>query len=246
MVVSRKPALLQTAATWIRRLDRADSERTSVHVYRVRYGDARQIARVLSDMFVGSVLVLDRQCGKPARAGIRRRSSLGRRPVVVQHESVEFIVIRQPVQPARRKRVWRDVPAGDAAARRPSASGGGGSTPRGGSGGGQPIMPNVRITPDPVNNTLLIYADRENYRIISSTLQQLDQPELQVAIDATIAEVTLNNQLTYGVQFFLSSKNLGLGHRLGSRRRAIDTAPTASPPPRCSASSTASFPGSTS
>ena len=32
---------------------------------------------------------------------------------------------------------------------------------------------------------------------------------LQVAIDATIAEVTLNNELTYGVQFFLSSKTLG-------------------------------------
>src|SRR6185369_1247727 len=69
--------------------------------------------------------------------------------------------------------------------------------------------PNVRITPDAINNALLIYADRENYRIISSTLQQLDQPVLQVAIDATIAEVTLTNELTYGVQFFLSSKTLG-------------------------------------
>src|SRR5262245_6879682 len=51
MVVSRKPALLKTAATWIRRLDRADTERTSVRVYRVKYGDARQIARVLTEMF---------------------------------------------------------------------------------------------------------------------------------------------------------------------------------------------------
>jgi general secretion pathway protein D len=53
MVVSRKPALLQTAATWIRRLDHADTARTRVHVYRVKYGDARQMARVLTDMFVG-------------------------------------------------------------------------------------------------------------------------------------------------------------------------------------------------
>src|SRR5205807_3345248 len=51
LVVSKKPALLRTAATWIKRLDRVDSSRTSVHVYRVRYGDARQIARVLTDMF---------------------------------------------------------------------------------------------------------------------------------------------------------------------------------------------------
>ena len=53
-------------------------------------------------------------------------------------------------------------------------------------------MQGVRITADSVNNTLLIYADQGNYRIIESTLQQVDQPQLQVAIDATIAEVTLD------------------------------------------------------
>src|SRR6202011_1942685 len=53
LVVSRKPALLRTAATWIRRLDHADTARTSVHVYRVKYGEARQMARVLTDMFIG-------------------------------------------------------------------------------------------------------------------------------------------------------------------------------------------------
>src|SRR3979411_464474 len=53
MVVSKKPVLLHTAATWIKRLDHADTARTSVHVYRVKYGEARQIARVLTDMFIG-------------------------------------------------------------------------------------------------------------------------------------------------------------------------------------------------
>src|ERR1700731_2227930 len=53
LVVSRKPALLRTAATWIKRLDSADTGRTSVHVYQVKYGEARQIARVLTEMFIG-------------------------------------------------------------------------------------------------------------------------------------------------------------------------------------------------
>src|SRR3984957_7466117 len=53
MVVSKKPELLRTAATWIKRLDHGDTARTSVHVYRVKYGEARQIARVLTDMFIG-------------------------------------------------------------------------------------------------------------------------------------------------------------------------------------------------
>ena len=53
MVVSKRPEMLRTAATWIKRLDRDDTARTTVHVYRVKYGEARQIARVLTDMFIG-------------------------------------------------------------------------------------------------------------------------------------------------------------------------------------------------
>ena len=41
--------------------------------------------------------------------------------------------------------------------------------------------------------------------IIERALDQLDRPQLQVAVDVTIAEVTLNDSLSYGVQFFLGS-----------------------------------------
>src|SRR5207237_2330050 len=54
MVISRKPALLRTAETWIKRLDSANTARNSVHVYRIKYGEARQIAKVLTDMFIGN------------------------------------------------------------------------------------------------------------------------------------------------------------------------------------------------
>jgi general secretion pathway protein D len=83
-------------------------------------------------------------------------------------------------------------------------------------GGPGPVLPNVKISPDIINNTLLIYANQEHYRIIERALQQIDRPQLQVAIDATIAEVTLNDQLSYGVQFFLKSKNVGLQPDVGS------------------------------
>ena len=73
---------------------------------------------------------------------------------------------------------------------------------QGGSGG--PQLPNVRITADLLNNSVLIYARPDEYKLIERTLIQLDRPKLQVAIDVTIAEVTLNDQLNYGVQFFLS------------------------------------------
>ena len=79
------------------------------------------------------------------------------------------------------------------------------------------MLPNVRITADPVNNTLLIYANQENYRVIEQTLRQLDRPQLQVSIDATIAEITLNENLSYGVQFFLKSSDVGARRRQGLR-----------------------------
>ena len=66
-------------------------------------------------------------------------------------------------------------------------------------------MPNVRITADTVNNSVLIYANADEYKIIERTLDQLDRPRMQVAIEVTIAEVTLNDQLNYGVQYFLHS-----------------------------------------
>jgi general secretion pathway protein D len=73
---------------------------------------------------------------------------------------------------------------------------------------------------------LLIYASQENYRIIEHALRQIDRPQMQVAIDATIAEVTLNNNLDYGVQFFLTSRDFGLKPDRGS---ALNTAATQPP-----------------
>ena len=51
MVVTSKPAMLRTAGTWISRLDKSDTTSTGVKVYHVRYGDARQIAVLLNDIF---------------------------------------------------------------------------------------------------------------------------------------------------------------------------------------------------
>ncbi len=72
-------------------------------------------------------------------------------------------------------------------------------------GAGGPQLPNVRITADTVNNSVLIYANAEEYKTIERTLNQLDRPKLQVVIEVTLAEVTLNQELNYGVQYALSN-----------------------------------------
>ena len=54
LVVSAKPELLKTVSTWISRLDKSGGAGTGVRVYRMRYGDARQAATLLNDMFTGN------------------------------------------------------------------------------------------------------------------------------------------------------------------------------------------------
>ena len=247
LVVARRPDLLKTAETWIKRLDNNDNSNTSVRVYRVRYGEARQMARVLNDMFLGggspglespvnqiapgsgavATSSGDRMAGGqfgtgfggPASSNSRVRQQLG---------------IAPPNQPG----------GADAANPPAGANAGALADTRTGSSSGGPMLAGVRITPDVVNNSLLIYASRENYRIIERALQQIDRPQMQVGIDATIAEVTLNNDLNYGVQFFLTSQDLGLRPDKGS---ALNTAATQ--PPTVDASGVAkaflnrSFPG---
>jgi general secretion pathway protein D len=90
-------------------------------------------------------------------------------------------------------------------------------------------LESVKITADVTTNSLLVYASAENYRLVEQTLRQLDQPQMQVAIDATIAEVTLNNNLSYGVQFFLQSQNLGMAPDRGSALNVPTSPPGAQP-----------------
>jgi general secretion pathway protein D len=219
LVVSRKPALLRNAAVWIKRLDHADTARNSVHVYRVKYGEARQIARVLSAMFVGGSGSLDNAGNQLAPgSGSSATSSADRLSSNSNTSSpTGGFAPRGPsaTTPGGIAGFDQSQPAGGnpSPTGAPDARGAGGGT---GGGTGQPLLQGVRITADVVNNSLLIYADQANYQIIEATLQQVDKPQLQVAIDATIAEVTLTNELSYGVQAFLQSKGFGFPPDRGS------------------------------
>ncbi len=65
--------------------------------------------------------------------------------------------------------------------------------------------PPVRIVADDKNNALVIYARPRDYRMIEAIIRQLDIVPLQVLIEATIAEVTLNDSLQYGLQYYFKS-----------------------------------------
>jgi general secretion pathway protein D len=249
MVLARKPELLRTAATWINRLDTADTANVGVKVYRVQYGDARQIAALLNDMFLGrggGGGALDAATNQLAPGSGVTTLSAGGAPGGFTGGGVggglgggAGIGGGGGISAAPAGSFASRFPAGGAGG--PAGAGASAALPGGAAGtlgggvsasgavaggaiggglgggvGGPAILANVRITADVTNNALLIYANQENYRIIERTLRQLDRPSMQVAVDATIAEVVLNNNLTYGVQFFIKSQDLGLGTNKGS------------------------------
>ena len=235
LAVTRKAELLKRVETWITRLDNTNRGRSAVHVYHVKYGEAKQIARVLNEVFgggAGSGAAIDSNSGQIAPgSGAAANSSGG------------SALSRLSANPSgggssggfgsSSRSASNATAGGGAAATQPGygaantpqqggslfdASTGGQSSARGGSAGGGAggVLEGVRITADSVNNTLLIYASQEQYSIIEQTVRQIDQPQLQVAIDATIAEVTLTDDLQYGVQSYIMSRDLGLKPNTGS------------------------------
>jgi general secretion pathway protein D len=237
LVVTSKAALLKSAATWITRLDKSDTLSAGVKVYNVRYGDARQMAALLNDIFGISRGggALDGPTNQIAPGGGFAATTSGTSNIAPQGGiSIPNARLQPGNSTADSRLSGSGGGAGAISAQNPNdvianrsgpfgragvSPGAGVASAFPGGGGGQtatPALPNVRITADPINNTLLIYASQENYRVVEQALRQLDRPQLQVSIDATIAEITLNDNLNYGVQFFLKSRDVGAGDDKGS------------------------------
>ncbi len=53
MVVTKNPKLLAQTTQWVHRLDRSDTTGTTLRTFRLKNGNATQVAKILSDIFVG-------------------------------------------------------------------------------------------------------------------------------------------------------------------------------------------------
>jgi general secretion pathway protein D len=77
-----------------------------------------------------------------------------------------------------------------------------------GAGGGAAPENRMRIIANRRNNALLIYATPSEYAVIEGMLRKIDIIPLQVLIEATIAQVELNDSLEYGTQFFFRADHV--------------------------------------
>lgn len=75
-------------------------------------------------------------------------------------------------------------------------------------GGAGANINRIRIIANRTNNAILVYATPTEYSVIEGMLHKIDIIPLQVLIEATIAEVDLNDQLQYGTQFFFKTDHV--------------------------------------
>lgn len=83
----------------------------------------------------------------------------------------------------------------------------------------------LRLTADARTNALILLADDAEYRNVLDIVRALDAPPPQVLIEATIAEVTLNDRLRFGVQWFFDDGDLTGGISGGSDDEAAPSFP---------------------
>jgi general secretion pathway protein D len=224
LVVTKNPKFLERATQWVQRLDRSDTSGTTVRVYRLKYASAPQVAKVLNEIFLtqragqsigdspasqiapGTSAAQSRLDSlKTASAGSDGSATSGGSAMSSPRSGAARGAASQtagPISAAFENFEHKDKDT-ESTARSSSIT----STDKEARG----VFQNVRITPDTADNSIVVYSNQEDYRIIERSLRELDRPRLQVAIDATVAEVTLTDGLQFGVQYFFTNNNSNVG-----------------------------------
>jgi general secretion pathway protein D len=216
VVISSRPEYLKKAETWIKRIDLAnEATEQRAFVYHVQHRPAQELADLLKKVY------------SPGGGGARNQDANAAQGLVTGATSEAT----EPTQPpggftadqTRPSGANEPKPLGPAvvtpgAAKllntpvvATAAEGGGGtvSAQTGGNPSGSlaraPLddrNSGISVVADEGNNTLVITATPTEARRIRQVLQQVDVLPEQVLLEATIAEVTLNDDLKFGMRWF--------------------------------------------
>jgi general secretion pathway protein D len=74
------------------------------------------------------------------------------------------------------------------------------------SGSGSAVSKDLRVIADIENNALLVLASPADYETIQIALKQLDVPRRQVKVEVLVAEVSLTDNLKFGIEWFIKSR----------------------------------------
>ena len=73
----------------------------------------------------------------------------------------------------------------------------------------------MRIVPDPATNSLIIYGTAQEFQSVKNVLKDLDIIPRQVLLDVLVAEVTLGDDLRFGIEYEMKRRSGSVG-QIGS------------------------------
>ena len=202
LAMSAQPTYLDRAGLWIERLDRGEGSAVRrIFVYHVQNSRASELSEILTEVFADGALGIQATVEGGLAPGLTPVELATPQAEVFAEDGGEPVPLEPTFDPAT------------------------GLAEQGSVGALVSETGDIRIIADERNNALVILATAAEYRIIEATLQRLDIVPLQVLIEATIAEVTLNDELNYGLQWFFQSDNVSTSFTSGNTGIVAPTFP---------------------
>lgn len=179
MVVTHEPSYLKEVESWIKRLDMGvASPGRRIYVYDVQNGKADDLAGSLSKI----LSIASADAYTTPKDGMGSRSNLNSSSADSGASGVGGI------SNSFSRNAMSSATARDSAQLTPSSS-------------TQDAPGSLKIVPNVENNALLIYATPAEFFVIEGAMKRLDVVPIQVLIEASLAEVSLTDDLRYGLQW---------------------------------------------
>ncbi len=227
LVISSRPAFIAKAREWVKRLDLVGQENAKqVQVYRVQNRPASEVASLLQKVYMpqGDRAGGDTRGALAPGQAATTLSSVGDGFGATGNSSgpPAFTVPRdgagepQPIPPFTPFPVTAPTTGGSNAAA--ATAGANLNATSAGSTVGAPQLgvsaasaipddrtSGIQVLADDANNSVIVTATRSEFKRIKAVINQLDVAPAQLLLEATIAEVTLNDNLRYGLRWFFQN-----------------------------------------
>ncbi|MCU7919550.1 MAG: type II secretion system secretin GspD [Candidatus Thiodiazotropha sp. (ex Epidulcina cf. delphinae)] len=188
MVISQQPKYINETRRLISQFDQGSDKSPDrrLYVYHLKNGKAENIAAILQSIFGNEVSTPASSGGISSsdpllRSNVRSPTATG---IDLKTSNADRQAALTKDQPGIASSAAEAGQAGTASQASPDST--------------------ATIIADPDNNAILVMASPRDYQKIKATISRLDVAPKQVLIEATIAEVQLSDNLSYGVRWFFN------------------------------------------
>ena len=230
LVISHSEAAWTYVKRWLERIDvAAEGPGRRIFIYPVENGKAADLADILTQIY-GATGVVPRRAASPTLRELHQAQPRGSGPSTAPGSltPIPGLPGLSPTTQGTSPGLYAAAPAParpPAPARRPPAR-----------PARPPVPPakaeeGIRIVADPATNSLVVFATAQEFQNIREVLKQLDLVPRQVLLEVLVAEVTLTDDLAFGIEYAIRRKGsaAAVNSSLESKGALLGTLPSTFP-----------------